>query len=141
MNTLIQTPARNAASTRASEDQLRPFTIGDLLFWLYLNPGRWLAQILPIPVFYALGNLAEPLMQFQSRNRKRRGARWMTACGCASPDQAAKLIRKCISLQFSRYLDELVALRRSGRAGAANEYKLPRVIEFAAPTAAGKLPR
>ncbi len=114
MNTLIEMPARNAASTRASEDRLRLFTLGDLLFWFYLYPGRWLAQNLPVALFYALGKLGDPLMQFQARSRSRRGARWMTACGCASPERAVKLVRKSVSLQLSRYLDELVALRRAG---------------------------
>ena len=103
-------PALTIANPKSRVKQ-RLITLNDLLWLIYLYPLRWLARVVPRRFLYALGNLADPIVQFHARERKAKAAPWIgEACG-AAPDRARKIAELSLSNNLFRTLDDLLLLR------------------------------
>jgi lauroyl/myristoyl acyltransferase len=103
-------PARVASCT--PWQTLPLVTLNDLLWLLYLYPMRWLAAVAPRSVLYAIGRLADPLVQFHARKRKAKGIPWIAQACRTTPDRAIKIASRSLSSNLFRTLDDLLLLRR-----------------------------
>lgn len=108
MSPAVEMRADDAAPSRS----VFLFTPGDLLFWIYLYPGPFLARLIPPRALCWMGQLGEPVLQLLARGRKDRAVRWIVDSGCASPQRAAGIARRSVSQRLFQSLDELILLRR-----------------------------
>lgn len=116
----MSTPEAVSTAAPAASLQPRPtlplFTANDLLWLVYLYPIRWLATILPRSFLYAIGRLADPMIQFHARGRKDKVAAWIAkACG-VTPGRAREIARDSLSNNLIGTLDDLLLLRPSAEA-------------------------
>jgi lauroyl/myristoyl acyltransferase len=88
-------------------------TLNDLLWLLYLYPIRLLARVLPRWSLYALGKLADPIVQFHARGRKTRAAQWIQQACRTTPADARRIAGQSLSNNMFRTLDDLLLLRPS----------------------------
>jgi lauroyl/myristoyl acyltransferase len=116
--------ATSAASPAASPSVacVRPqhtlplVTFNDLLWLLYLYPVRWLARVVPRSFLYAIGRLADPIVQFHLRKNKVKAACWIAQACRVTPERSRTIARRSISNNLVRTLDELVLVRTSSTA-------------------------
>jgi lauroyl/myristoyl acyltransferase len=86
-------------------------TFNDLLWLLYLYPVRWVAGIMPRSFLYAIGRLADPIVQFYSRGRKAKAVPWIADACRVSPERANSIARGSLSCGLFSLLDDLLFLR------------------------------
>ena len=86
------------------------FTVHDLLLLLYLYPFRFLSAFAPRDVLYRIAEVAEPFLQFHSREWKNMIMRRMLAAPCfdVTPDRAERIARQLVSNGAFRLVDDLV---------------------------------
>ena len=91
------------------------FTAHDLLLLLYLYPFRLLSAFASRDLLYQIARVAEPFLQFHSREWKNTVRRRMLAAPCLdiTPDQAARIARRLVSNAAFRLMDDLVLSRPS----------------------------
>lgn len=88
-------------------------TFNDLLWLLYLYPVCWLARALPRSLLYAIGKLADPIIQFHARERVARATPWIAETCRRTPEDARKIARRSLSNILSGALDDLLLLAPS----------------------------
>jgi lauroyl/myristoyl acyltransferase len=114
----MTTPEARTATVSAPAGSTKPcrlplLTWNDFLWLLYLYPIRWLGQALPRPFLYALGRLADPLVQLHLRERKVKAVPWITtACG-TTPERARQIVSGSLTGALFATLDDLVLARGS----------------------------
>jgi lauroyl/myristoyl acyltransferase len=105
-----------AAVSRSPGHRAPLFTLNDLLWLLYLYPLRLLSALTPPAWVHRFGTITQPLFQFQAREARKRATRRILAMRPgATPAEAARIARQCISNDMFRQLDDLVLLRPSHR--------------------------
>ncbi len=102
-----------AIRNSASRETLPLVTSNDLLWLLYLYPIRWLAKVAPRSFLYAIGRLADPIVQLHARTRKAKAIPWIVQACRTTPERARNIARRSLSNNLFRTLDELVLLRPS----------------------------
>jgi lauroyl/myristoyl acyltransferase len=110
---LRTTPGQASAPGLAA---LPLFTLNDLLWLFYLYPVRWLARVLPRSMVYAVGRVADPLVQFYARGRKSRAIPWIAEACRTTPDHAKDIARRALSHNLFGTLDDLLILRSPSQA-------------------------
>ncbi|MGP0076058.1 MAG: lysophospholipid acyltransferase family protein [Bryobacteraceae bacterium] len=93
----------------------RLVTLNDLLWLLYLYPVRWAAGIMPRSFLYAIGRLADPIVQCYSRGRKAKAIPWIAEACRVSPGRAGSIVRRSLSNSLFGLLDHLLLLRPSSK--------------------------
>ena len=86
-------------------------TVNDLLWLLYLYPIGWLARVLPRSFLYAIGRLAEPVVQFHARDRKAKATPWIAAACGTTAERASKIANRSLSQNLFGTLDDLLLVR------------------------------
>ena len=91
------------------------FTAHDLLLLLYLYPFRFLSTLVPRVLLYQLAGVAEPFLQFHSREWKNMVMRRMLATPCLdiTPERAAQIAQRLVSNAAFRLVDDLLLSRPS----------------------------
>ena len=112
------TTSETRIGTRAPAAGSKPHALplvtwNDLLWLLYLYPIRWLGQVLPRSFLYAVGLLANPIVQFHLRARKIKAVPWITEACRTTPDRAWKIASRSLSGAMYATLDDLVLARGS----------------------------
>jgi len=111
------TPEAGAAAAPAATASPRPrvtlplVTFNDLLWLLYLYPIGWLARVLPRSFLYALGRLAEPIVQLHARDRKAKATPWIAAACGTTGEHARRIASRSLSNNLFGTLDDLLLVR------------------------------
>jgi lauroyl/myristoyl acyltransferase len=114
MGTSDASRALPTSDTNSTPPAVLPLvTINDLLWLLYLYPVRLLSSVLPRWFVYAIAKLSDPIVQFDARRRKARGAAWIEQACRTTPAQARRIARQSLSNNMFRTLDGLLLLRPS----------------------------
>ncbi len=109
----IPTAAPPSAASSQPRATLPLVTANDLLWLVYLYPICWLAKTLPRSFLYAIGRLADPIVQFHTRERKKKAVAWIAeACG-TTPARAREIARRSLTNNLFGTLDDLLLLRPS----------------------------
>jgi Kdo2-lipid IVA lauroyltransferase/acyltransferase len=91
-------------------------TFEDVLWLLYLYPLRLISALTSPAWLYRAGKLANPFLQFQAREpRKRALRRILTLRPGVTRTEAVRIVRQSISNDMFRKLDDLILLRPSHR--------------------------
>lgn len=111
------TPDAGAAVAPAATASTQPrvalplVTINDLLWLLYLYPVGWLAGVLPRSLLYAIGRLADPIVQFHARDRTAKATAWIAAACGTTGERARKIAARSLSNNLFGTLDDLLLVR------------------------------
>ncbi|HTS47738.1 MAG TPA: hypothetical protein VMH05_07335 [Bryobacteraceae bacterium] len=108
------TPETGAAAAPmvSSKPRRMPLvTFNDLLWMLYLYPIGWLARVLPRSLLYAIGRLANPIVQFHARDRRAKAAAWIAAACGTTAEHARKIAADSLSHNLFGTLDDLLLVR------------------------------
>ena len=104
--------ARSGARSAEPPARRLPFcTTHDLLWFFYLYPLRLIAAVVPRAWLYLMGRLAEPLVQFHWRRRRRSAARRIITARSCTAREAARIARQSVSNNMFRILDDLLLFR------------------------------